>query len=692
MATLESKDTLLGASSAAANGEESGRVQGERGVDKGRDATPFAFIGAIAIFFLYMYLFCFSEWSKAETGLIGAINKSSTVEYFIGLVVLAASFVGLRLLLALALPKGVGDRVFYTPLSNRWRTWSFLGFSVFAAAYLLIYVFYVELKSDLLFGAEFDEFIWRELPLAFVVAYVAAALAWILHGIWRGQDASKGFLYFGYFTAVLLTCFSLLYLHTTDVYHGIAYTESIYNVVHGVPYTLITTGIYGHYGIVFGLLLRIFGGNAAMMYHLIALTGALAAAACCYCVHCMTKRNTLRVLGVFAAFFTVIVLREHNYWQLQPHRVLFPLLIVAYLCYMAKGNKYGKKQIAIGYVLAGLGILWNTESGLFATAALTLGLIAHYWQTEKPFARGMWLRYAILIGSAAGALAGAVLLVNLYNLCCGGPFILKDFFFPVFEGEYINGFLKIGPPYGVQVWILVLILFFAVLLYGLWHTRALRKDGGAGDAFAPVAVALAVVALLQYSYYANRAAYFNLDICCQPAALCMVLMADRFLDDWREIRTRALSLGRVCTAVLSLFCVVVLTVLAVQAPFSFGLMNKRAENGQWDIDLLNTEAAQLAALVPDDCLLIGLGSSALNLQLGRDSKAYYRDISDLYIGGTAVEEQMAADALAHGKVAFCLPGNIDREMVTNILSGGDFVLVSSGTVGALGVEIYELQK
>jgi hypothetical protein len=31
-------------------------------------------------------------------------------------------------------------------------------------------------------------------------------------------------------------------------------------------------------------------------------------------------------------------------------------------------------------------------------------------------------------------------------------------------------------------------------------------------------------------------------------------------------------------------------------------------------------------------------------------------------------------------------------MVTNILSGGDFVLVRSGHAGELGVEVYELRK
>ena len=652
-------------------------------------ATPLAFLGAVAIYFIYIYFFSFSPVSHVSSGVIGAFNESAMVKYFFGLLLLAGAFLGLRVLLGRVMAAR-SERVFFSPLTDRVRCRVFLTLCALLAAYLLVYVFYTE-TSGILFGVYTDEFLWRTLPMPLTVGVTAALTAWVLYDTYRGKDSSAGFAYAMYFVTVLLVYFSFLYLQMTDVYHGIAYTESIYNASRGVPYTLITTGIYGHYGIFFGLILRVFGGNAVMMAHLIALSGALAAAACCYCAHCITKRNTLRVIGVLCAVFTTVVLREHNYWQLQPHRVLFPLLTVAYLCYMAKENKYGVKHTVLGFVLTGVGIVWNTESGLFATAAFMLGMVAHHWQTEKPFARAMWVRYAALMGGAVAALVGAILFVNLYNLCCGGPFILKDFFFPVFEGSYMNGFLKIGPPYGVQVWILTLILFFGVLLYGLWHTRALRVDGGKDDLFAPVAVALAVAALAQYSYYANRSAYFNLDICCQLAALCMVLMADRFLDDWREIRTRALPLGRVCTAVLSLFCVAVMTVLAVQAPLAFGMMEKRAQNGQWDAAALNAEAAQLAELVPEDCLLIGLGSSTLYLQLDRDAKAYYRDISDLYVGGTVVEEQMTKDALAHGKVAFCLPDDIEREMITNILSGGHFVLVQSGRVGDLGVEVYELQ-
>ena len=654
-------------------------------------ATPFAFAAALAVYFVYVYLFSFlSAITRVKDGALGAFNESAMVKYLVGLLLLMGAFLAFRVLFARVLPH---EKMAWMQksLSRRGQNALFITLCALMAAYLLVYVFYTE-SSGVLFGVSIEDFVWRQLPMPVTVCGTAVLAAWVLHEVYAGKDLSRVLLYGTYGMVVLLTYVSLLYLNMTDVYHGIAYTESIYNVYGGAPYNLITTGIYGHYGIFFGLLLRIFSGNAEMMFHLIALTGALSAAACMYAVHHLSRKNWLRAIAAFGAMLTVILLREHNYWQAQPHRVLFPLLIVAFLCYMAKKGTYSKRQILVGFVLASVGVVWNTESGLFATAAFAVALVAHYWQEERWCSKRMWLIYAALVGGVVAAVAGAVLLVNLYNLCCGGGFILREFFFPMFEGSYMNGFLKVGPPYGVQVWILVLILFFALLLYGLWHTRLLRR-AGERDAFAPVAVGLAAVALLQYSYYANRAAYFNLDLCCQLAVLAMLLFADRYLEDWRDMLKKALSPARVITAVLSLSCVAVMAVMAAQAPLASAMLLQRERNGQWNVVALDAQAAQWEALVPEeDCLVVGLGTAVLNLQLERGSPEYYRDVSDLYIGGTAVEEQMAADALRYGKVAFCFPDDIDRSIVTNVLSGGDFRLVRSGPVGELYAEVYELQK
>ena len=107
------------------------------------------------------------------------------------------------------------------------------------------------------------------------------------------------------------------------------------------------------------------------------------------------------------------------------------------------------------------------------------------------------------------------------------------------------------------------------------------------------------------------------------------------------------------------------------------------------MERLEANAAALAALVPEDYMLVGVGASVLNLQLERKAVHYYRDISDLNVGGTAVRDRIMADATAHGKVAFYLATHEDRVLMGDVLSAAPFVLVNSGMVGDVPVLCYE---
>ena len=60
-----------------------------------------------------------------------------------------------------------------------------------------------------------------------------------------------------------------------DRLHMNAYFNSIYNVLHGSPYTEYTTSIYGHYGILYKLPMKLLGGDHIDFILLNSLAGAL---------------------------------------------------------------------------------------------------------------------------------------------------------------------------------------------------------------------------------------------------------------------------------------------------------------------------------------------------------------------------------------------------------------------------------
>ena len=55
--------------------------------------------------------------------------------------------------------------------------------------------------------------------------------------------------------------------------------------------------------------------------------------------------------------------RRTNYWQLQPHRLVFPMLLAAYMLFCLR-KKQSKKTARFwgGWLLCMLAVLWSTES------------------------------------------------------------------------------------------------------------------------------------------------------------------------------------------------------------------------------------------------------------------------------------------------------------------------------------------
>lgn len=121
--------------------------------------------------------------------------------------------------------------------------------------------------------------------------------------------------------------------------------------------------------------------------------------------------------------------RRTNYWQLQPHRLVFPMLLAAYMLFCLR-KKQSKKTARFwgGWLLCMLAVLWSTESGLFCIIGWCAGCIVRWWQQEPWYARGQWKRYGALLLGAVLAVLGAIGLTNLYNLACGGAPIFKVFF------------------------------------------------------------------------------------------------------------------------------------------------------------------------------------------------------------------------------------------------------------------------
>ena len=242
-------------------------------------------------------------------------------------------------------------------------------------------------------------------PLYFLltVLFFVAAIYLLL----TGKDCPQWMAWGGYGLSAVMYFLGVWIVNTFegDPYHGEAYLESIYNVADSIPYEELTTGIYGHYGLFFLLPMKIFGAKAVVIQFLIALVGVVTDLAMLYCIHHLIKKNWVRLLMALVVPVIPFAYRRTNYWQLQPHRLVFPMLLAAYMLFCLR-KKQSKKTARFwgGWLLCMLAVLWSTESGLFCIIGWCAGCIVRWWQQVRPRPVGtLWCAAAgRCVGGAGG--------------------------------------------------------------------------------------------------------------------------------------------------------------------------------------------------------------------------------------------------------------------------------------------------
>lgn len=497
--------------------------------------------------------------------------------------------------------------------------------------------------------------------IPFAVCYLLVCVALVAAVLWyakSGRDVPTGLVWGVY----LFTCASefinktflnvfnyfdfstvwpdLLY---ADLYHANAYRESIYNVYYGVPYTVETTGIYGHFGLFYAPFMHLFHGNPVALSLLTAATQVIAAVCCLYILHRITSKNWLRCITALAVAMPAVIWEHRNYWQGCPHRILFPLLILAFFVHAAKREKWTVMTHVTAYFLGLLAVIWNTETGIFCLIMISAVFIVRKWQTHSWREPHVWLYEIGLVAASALSFGGALLCVNLYNLACGGPFILREFFFPLFSNDYMDDTLSHSAPAGNYVWMYLLLVLAFLLLYCLFHTSLFCRT--TDDCLMAPAAGVALIGLLNLSYYMNRAAYTNMSIVMHFFMLALCFLSDRFLPHWKQLFRGTAERIHVHAALLCAVCISMLVFCGVN---TLGTVPKTyVTSGRWDTSELYDVADSIRESIPENTYAIGTGLTELYALNGWDTQAHFRDFPDLEVGGSAAFDAILEETLRH---------------------------------------------
>ena len=310
---------------------------------------------------------------------------------------------------------------------------------------------------------------WHTQPAVIAAFLFLAELAiffWACQNVCFPEKDGEWIIRLVYAALVLLVFYSMYTPNIfgrgelSDAYHGHAYFNSVYNIYQGMPYTHNVTSIYGHYGLFFKIPMELVHGDFKAFVAMVAGIGAFAHICAFLILELLVKSRVLRVLGALAVTFPVLGMRGGFYWQVWPHRVIFPMLLFLYGAWILKKELCNSWTAVGGYLICLLAILWNTETGLILTVAWAGMLISRFLSVGKiKIRRLLWLSFAQFAGMA-GAVFGAYGTVNLYNILKHSPAnSFEDFLIPLLSGSYMTGVLHLDMPTEPNAYMAVITLF-----------------------------------------------------------------------------------------------------------------------------------------------------------------------------------------------------------------------------------------
>ena len=504
-----------------------------------------------------------------------------------------------------------------------------------AGALIIALIYKVYLNENTLFPGDVAAYAMRHYfphPVYFGFILVPALILYVFGKFGTGKNRA-----FRVVTASCVSALSAVYAWCPNpfadtgagVLHVDAYTTTIINTARMIPFDSHHINIYGHQGILYLPLVRLFGSDYRAVTLAICVFTFIAFMAASYAADALIGKNIVFFFTMLAVLGTTTLLtRRGLYYQINPHRLLFPMLALAYLAWELKhpGKVTSAPRLIVRFVITSLAFVWNFETGLFTAVmfAFCLFLRTHYG--EKWFSFAALKTSVLLIVFVVMSLACAVGIVEVYNMAAGGGLIsFRQFIYPLFSGTYNVNNLSLPLPSVGHLY------FLQILLFGFTLLPILRGRTEASDEERQVGVFAVGIALSGFSsmiYFINRPAYGNMSIAFIQMALLAGYAADRFMDrdTLFEGGVKAYRLCRYvigCALFFAIFWISIESVLYIQQGVSF------RQGGGWNMTAEEETLLKIRSDVPADTFAVGMGVPQLYYELGWDPQIYPTDFPDM---------------------------------------------------------------
>ena len=540
-------------------------------------------------------------------------------------------------------------------LTERWETGTWMNRKnkkvnklVFAVLIFLQMIFYaigVSMETGQI-GSVSEKYVWHTQPLPLMILLFLAELIVFFRvyaniQIREEKNDWMVWLIYAVLTILIFYCMDTPNIfgraEAGDHFHAHAYYNSVYNVYQGLPYTDTLTSIYGHYGLLFKIPMKLVGGDFRMFVLMIAVLGTLAHVCAFLVLELTVESRILRALGAVAAAFPVLGMRGGYYWQVWPHRMIFPMILLLYAAILMKKQWWNMWTGLAGYLICLLAILWNTETGVI----LAVAWMALY--ISRCLAGGEWrigrlIRTVPVHAVCVASFFGAYGLVNLYNLSKHSPAnTLGEFLVPLLSDSYMVDILHLDLPMYPSAYMGVITLFLIGTAMGIstWFYRKQKNDEQVQLIFF-----MSISALGRMTYYVNRPSYHNLDCVSLSAVIMLAYLGQRGLTFIKERKWKhweEINLVGTVNYALGLVCAAAILAMSTGTVLQFSQNSKIKENYH-NVEELEDFVQEIAEMVPENTHGFGLNVAEVYSLLHWNTQCFTMDFSDMAVIPESLQE------------------------------------------------------
>ncbi len=408
-------------------------------------------------------------------------------------------------------------------------------------------------------------------------------------------------------------------------YHSHAYTNCIINVCWLIPYSEDMQALYGHYAIIYMPFIKMMHSLFGVDY----LTGIFIVSAVIvgisillylWVLNYFTKNDLIFYLGMLAiGEYYFMLMQGGVYLQVHPHRMIFPILLLAFALWEVKREK---KHNVLAICVIALSIVWSTEVGLVMMVAFALyRWVQHSMDGKKLSIKKCWWLLRELMLFAFIPFVMAFLIVNGYNLLAGGPFIdLREFLYPLISDRGYIGQIELQLPDVTHAWIGTSVLFLIPVCMTAMSVLFQKKRDAEKQSFFFL---IGIMSLGLLIYYVNRPVEGSLFIIMFFMLILQAVILQKAQDEyieWKEDKESVFyKKTRFWWLSMRVITTLILFVMAFDCIYSMPAAWKISKETIWKRDELQEFADYIYVQVPPDAVSFGEGVPELLSMIDRDT-------------------------------------------------------------------------